>query len=102
MISLEDALGLLLAGVLFSVALTFILVECLIWKFVEAPLFRAASGGSMLLVGCAISGFVVYILAKVDTFQIQGFQHMGLYSMLMLLAIGSVFIYQIAKRMVLK
>lgn len=101
-VSMGDLGTFLLATFLFSIAMGFVVLECVIWKLGESPLFRSAFGGAMLLVGYALSGYVLYLFGKIDTLHIRGFQTMGLYSLLMLFAVGSVFIYQISKRAVFK
>jgi hypothetical protein len=97
-ISLGDFFILLLAGLIFSIAMSFIVLECWLWELVDTPLNRTAFGGAMFLLGCALAGLIVYVLAKTDTLQLNGFKTLGLYTLFMMVAITSIFIYQIAAR----
>jgi hypothetical protein len=57
---------------------------------------QAAFGGSMILVALFLSSGIIYILAKSDILDIVGFDSIGILTLLLLLMLGSVFVYHIA------
>ncbi len=97
-ISFSDFFTLFTAGVIFCATLIMILIQCWLWDISTTPLVRAALGGAMFLAGFALSGFVIYVLSKIEILHIEGFRSLGVFTLLLILAVGLVFIYQLMKR----
>jgi len=62
----------------------------------KVVLDHAASGGSIILVDLALSGAVLYVLAKTNILSLLGFDSVGVFTWLFLLLLGSVFVYHLA------
>jgi hypothetical protein len=88
----------LVAIVLFALTLATIVMLCALRGVRDKGLNQASFGGAMILVASWLSGVLMYILSYTQLFKIPGFASIGLYSLLLVLFVGSVFLFQVAKR----
>lgn len=97
-ISAQNFWTLTVAAVLFGVTVAIIVALCALWGVRKRALNQASYGGAMLLVAGWLSGGLIYVLSYTGLFRIIGFGTLGLYSLLLILFVGSVFLFQVLKR----
>lgn len=89
-----------IAAMLRMLALTVALVATVVflswlWNPSKKARDQAAFGGSMILVALALSSSLLYVLSKTGILDLVGFSSIGTLSLILLLLLGSVFLYQI-------
>lgn len=97
-ISLSIAIAMVWMGVFALLTLCCVLFICWLWKPGGRFIDPASFGGTMILVALSLSGGVMYVVAKTRILNIIGFDSLGLLTLLILILIGSVFLYQMAQR----
>jgi len=92
-----EVLGaMVLISVLAVVSVGAVLLSTWMWKPNKKGIEQAAFGGSMILVALSLSSGIIYLLAKTHLFDIVGFDSIGIFTLILLLMLGSVFVYHIA------
>lgn len=100
-LSSENMWNIILLAGMFAFILILIVSLCKVWRILDKPLSKAAFGGSMLMITWSLAGGVMYCLKLFDVFKLYGFESFGVYTLLIILIVSSVFIFQIIKRLLL-
>lgn len=98
-ISTENVGRIVLFTAIFIMALISIISASKIWDLVMKPLANAALGATILILAWAVSGLVMRLMVWFDIFKLQSFNSLGVYTLLFILIIGSISVYQILKRL---
>lgn len=91
----------LLAGG-FAGSLCLIVLTGTIWEFKGNLLGKAAFAGSMLLIAWALSAALAYGFNASAFMTLRGFNSMGIYSLFIIVIIGLVFLFQVARSVIKK
>jgi hypothetical protein len=65
-----------------------------LWGSINAS-YRSAFGGVTYLIAFALSGTIVYLIRSIFKYSIRGFDTIGIYIILFLIAVLLVFLYQL-------
>jgi hypothetical protein len=94
-ISLNNLRELLLFAAGFMLVLTLINGMCRLWELEDIPLPKSALAAAMLMVAWALSGVISFGITRLEFVKLRGFHSLGLYTLLFLLFIASVFLFQL-------
>jgi len=73
-----------------------------LWKINNEMLSISSFAGAMIVVALFLSADAMYGLARINILNITAFKTIGLFTFLILIIVGSVFVYQISQRIIAK
>lgn len=81
----------------FLLSLFAIIIICLLWE-VDEFMLKTVFSGSIILVACSLAGAIMYLTARIQYMNVIGFDSLGVFSLVILIVVASVFVFQLIRR----